>query len=153
MSMATRLQKVTQSLSPLQRAVLVVRAQREGRESDPELLRFDDPQQRRAFDRYMGLGFVINRELGNASLVLHERVAAVEQSCRYYLLFSEAARQAEEQEGIAEPKGQFPSPPVRALCKDPYWEGLFRRQAMEERTRAQVLKRVLTFCTTMTRCA
>ena len=71
----SRLQKVTQALSPLQRAMLVVRAQRDGRECDPELLRFDDPQQRRAFDRYMGLGFVINRELGNAGLVLHERVA------------------------------------------------------------------------------
>jgi hypothetical protein len=47
MTMQTRLHKVTQSLSPLQRIALILRAQREGREPDPELYRDDDPQQRK----------------------------------------------------------------------------------------------------------
>ena len=64
MTMQARLQKVTQSLSPLQRVILILRAQREGREPDPDLYRDSDPQQGKAFNRYVALLYVINRELG-----------------------------------------------------------------------------------------
>ena len=64
MTMQSRLQKLTQNLSPLQRIQLLLLAQREGREPDPELSRVADPQQNKAFNRYVALLYVINRELG-----------------------------------------------------------------------------------------
>jgi hypothetical protein len=64
MTMQARLQKVTQGLSPLQRMMLILRAEQEGREPDPEWSRIADPQQDKAFNRYVGLLYVINRELG-----------------------------------------------------------------------------------------
>ena len=64
MAMQSRLQKVTQGLSPLQRITLIIQARREGREPDPDLSRISDPQQNRAFNRYVVLHHVINRELG-----------------------------------------------------------------------------------------
>jgi hypothetical protein len=64
MTLQTRLQKVTQNLSPLQRISLMLQAQKEGRDSDPELGHVTDPQQSKAFNRYVALLYVINRELG-----------------------------------------------------------------------------------------
>jgi len=64
MTMQSRLQRVTQCLSPLQRICLILQAQRDGREPDPELGKVADPQQNKAFNRYVALLYVINRELG-----------------------------------------------------------------------------------------
>ena len=64
MAMQTRLQKVTQGLSARQRITLIIQARHEGRDPDPELGRVSDPQQSKAFNRYVALLYVINRELG-----------------------------------------------------------------------------------------
>ena len=79
MTMQSRLQRATQSLTPLQRAVLVVQATREGREPDPELRRIDDEVQRRAFNRYMALLWVANYHLGAIASITAYRVEVAEQ--------------------------------------------------------------------------
>jgi len=103
MTLPARLQKLTQHLSPLQRVVLILQAQREGREPDPAWSRFDDDQQRRVFNRYAGLAYVVNREFGSALTVIEERVDGAELARHYFELFSEAASQMEAQEGIETP--------------------------------------------------
>jgi hypothetical protein len=103
-TLSARLQKVTQGLTPHQRAVLVLQALREGREPDPELRRIDDPVLSRAFNRYMALLWVINQHLGAVSRVTALRVELVENAIYYAELFSKAAAIAQEREGGANPK-------------------------------------------------
>jgi transcription antitermination factor NusG len=100
MTMQGRLQKVTQSLSPLRRIALILRAQREGREPDPELYRDGDPQQRKAFNRYVALLYVINRELGALCHTLSGWSQFLESSAEQVGLLERAAEQLEEAEGI-----------------------------------------------------
>jgi hypothetical protein len=100
MTLQSRLSKATQSLSPLQRAVLVVQAAREGRELGPELRRIDDGVQRRAFNRYMGLLWVANYHLGAIVAITAYRVEVAEQDAHYYKLLNEAATLIEEHEGL-----------------------------------------------------
>jgi transcription antitermination factor NusG len=100
MTMQTRLQKVTQSLSPLQRIVLILRAQREGREPDPELYRDGDPQQRKAFNRYIALLYVINRELGALCYTVSGFSEFLDCNAEQVRLLERAAEQLEEAEGI-----------------------------------------------------
>ena len=107
MSIATRLQKATQALSPLQRAVLVLQATRKGREPDQELRRIDDPVQRRAFNRYMALLWVANHHLGAIASIISYRAELAEQAANDYALFNEVAGLVEEHEGLA------PSKPTR----------------------------------------
>ena len=104
MSVQTRLQRVTQSLTPLQRAVLVLQATREGREPDPELKRIDDQVQRRAFNRYMALLWVANHHLGALSAITAFRVEVAEQAAFYFELFNEAADLIDEHDGLAPTK-------------------------------------------------
>jgi len=64
MTIANRLGKLTPALTGKERAILAIRAQNEGRQPDPELLKISDPAQRRQYDRYIGLGYVASAELG-----------------------------------------------------------------------------------------
>jgi hypothetical protein len=105
MSITARLQKVTQGLSPLQRALLVLQALREGKEPDPELRRIDDEQQRRAFNRYMGLLWVIKHQLGAVLSIIQSRVETAENHLHYFELFNQAAALVEEQEGVKPARG------------------------------------------------
>ena len=102
MSIATRLQGATQGLSPLQRALLVLQAVRDGKEPDPELRRIDDEQERRVFNRYMGLLWVINHQLGATLSVIEYRVEIAESHAHYSELFNEAAGLVDEHEAVRE---------------------------------------------------
>ena len=99
LNLTTQLKNVTQGLSPLQRAQLVMRAYERDEPSDPELLRFADRAQGRIFDRYMGLAFIANRELGHVLLTLSAHTDRLETHRTHALLFDSAVKQIEEQEG------------------------------------------------------
>jgi hypothetical protein len=101
LNIATQLKNVTQGLSPLQRAQLVLRAYEQEERPDPELLRFADRTQGRIFDRYMGLAFIANRELGHVLLGLSAHTERLENHRTYTLLFDSAVEQIEEQEGTS----------------------------------------------------
>lgn len=103
-TVATRLQKLTQELSPLQRAVLVLKEMREERDVDPVLLRIDDEPQRRAFNRYMMLLYVLNRELASVCRVVEDRTEQLETTLGYSETFNEAAQLIEVSEGWAPAK-------------------------------------------------
>jgi len=100
MTMQARLQKVTQGLSALQRVVLILQAERQGREPDPELRRIPDPQQNKAFNRYVALLYVINRELGALCHTLSGWSQFLESNAEQIRLLERAAAQLEEAEGI-----------------------------------------------------
>ena len=104
MAMQARLQKVTQGLSPLQRVVLILQAEREGREPDPELRRIPDLQQNKAFNRYVALIYVINRELGALCYTASSFSQFLEFSAEQIRLLERAAGLLEEQEGIERAK-------------------------------------------------
>ena len=99
MNFATQLKNVTQGLSPLQRAQLVLRAYEQEERPAPELLRFADRTQGRIFDRYMGLAFIANRELGHVLLTISAHTDRLETHRTHALLFDSAVQQIEEQEG------------------------------------------------------
>ena len=104
MSIATRLDRIVPSLSARQRAVLVFRALAAGQEPDPALNRIDDERERRAFNRYMGLFYVVNIELdGMLHSLLYQVQRLAEQATPE--LLREAAGMVEEQTGDkADPK-------------------------------------------------
>jgi hypothetical protein len=62
-SLAARLDRVLPSLTARQRAVLVLRTLAAGQEPDAALRGIGDQRERRAFNRYMGLLYVVNCEL------------------------------------------------------------------------------------------
>ena len=105
MSLHSRLQKVTQGLSPPQRAVLVLQALRDGREPDPELRRIADEQQRQAFNRLVSLIWMTNHHIGAVANITAYRVDLVEDAQRYFNLFNEAASLLEEAEGVKRTRG------------------------------------------------
>lgn len=105
MSITSRLSKATQTLSPLQRAILVLQALREGREPDPELRRIDDEVQRRAFNRYMALLWIANHHLGAIAAITSYRVELAEKAAHYCELFNEAAGLIDEEHGLKPEKG------------------------------------------------
>jgi hypothetical protein len=104
MTMQSRLQKITQNLSPLQRAILVLQAMREGREPDPELRRIDDEIQRLAFNRYIALLWIANHQIGAVASITNHRVELAEQAVQYWDLFNQAAGLIEEHEGLKSSK-------------------------------------------------
>ena len=106
MSISTRLQKVTQHLTPLQRALLVMQALREGREVDPGVRDIDDEQQRRAFNRYIALLWVINHHTGSAAAITAYRVEIAENERHRFDLLNEAADLLDEAEGNPPSKGR-----------------------------------------------
>jgi hypothetical protein len=78
-SLSARLDRVLPGLTARQRAVLVLRALAAGQEPDTSLRDIGDLRERRAFNRYMGLLYVVNSELdGMLHGVLYalERLAA-----------------------------------------------------------------------------
>jgi hypothetical protein len=96
-----RLQKITQGLSALQRISLILQAQRDGREPDPELSRISDPQQNMAFNRYVALLYVINRELGALCHTLAGWSQFLVQNAVQVRLLNQAATVLEQDYGIA----------------------------------------------------
>jgi len=105
MSITTRLQRVTQSLTPLQRALLVLQALREGREMDAEVRDIKDEQQRRAFNRYIAYLWVINHQLGAVAAITAHRVDIAENEKTRFLLLNEAADELDQAEGKPRSKG------------------------------------------------
>jgi hypothetical protein len=95
-----RLQKLTQGLSALQRITLILQAQREGREPDPGLSRISDPQQNKAFNRYVALIYVINRELGALCHTASGFTLSLEYSADQIRLLDQAAGILESDLGI-----------------------------------------------------
>jgi len=100
MTVQNRLQKVTRGLSPLQRITLILRTQREGREPDPELSRISDPQQNKAFNRYVALIYVINRELGALCHTASGFTQSLEYSANQIRLLDHAAGLLESDLGL-----------------------------------------------------
>jgi len=98
--MQTRLQKITQGLSPLQRITLILQAQREGREPNPDLSRISDPQQNKAFNRYVALLYVINQELGALCYTGAAFSELLEFSAREVRLLDGAAGILEKDHGV-----------------------------------------------------
>jgi hypothetical protein len=105
MAIQTRLQKATQGLTPLQRAVLVLKAMQEGREPDPDLRRISDAQQRQAFNRFVSLLWMTNHHIGAIVNITAHRVQLVEDAKKYFELFNEAAALLEEAEGVKRSRG------------------------------------------------
>jgi hypothetical protein len=104
MSIASRLDRITPDLSARERAVLVLRAVAAGQEPDPELKRFNDRGEQRAFNRYMGLFFVVNSELGTLLQSILSHVQRLEEHVTLEIL-RDAARLAEQETGErADPK-------------------------------------------------
>jgi hypothetical protein len=104
MTMQTRLQRVTRSLSPLQRITLILQARNEGRAPDPELGRVEDPQQAKAFRRYLALLFATNSALGprcDAVVIISADLEAAAEQVR---LLTRAAGALEEEHGLKPPR-------------------------------------------------
>jgi hypothetical protein len=95
-----RLQKVTQGLSALQRITLVLRAEHEGREPDPELSHNSDPQQRKTYNRYVALLYVINQELGALCFTVSRFTEFLDSSAYQIRLLEQAAGILATDEGI-----------------------------------------------------
>jgi hypothetical protein len=104
-TMQARLHKVTQGLTPLQRAVLLLKAMQEGREPDTELRRITDEQQRKAFNRYTSLLWLTNHHIGAVVSITAYRVDLVQDARKYFDLFNEAAALLEEAEGVKRSRG------------------------------------------------
>lgn len=102
-TLAARLSRLTPALTAKERAALVLRAQAAGEQVDPEVRRIADPDQRRAFDRLMGLGYVINRELGAVCQIIESHVDALDSVLYPLRLLNQAAGLLEEAEGAAKP--------------------------------------------------
>ncbi len=104
MSITTRLQKVTQGLSPHQRISLVLQALRDGRDADPELARINDPREKKAFNRYIALLYCANVGLAprchGLSIVTDELARAAER----VRLLEQAAGVLEEDHGLTRPR-------------------------------------------------
>lgn len=103
MSIAARLQKVSHGLSARQRAILVLRSQREGKEVDPDIRRIEDEEQRRAFNRYMALCYVINTELAARCHIIAALTEALDRYRYLFGLLREAAGLVEEAQGMEKP--------------------------------------------------
>ncbi len=74
MTLANRLGKATSALSGKERAILTLRARREGNDPDPDWLQFRHPTQRRQYDRYVALAYVASSELGMLCHVIKNQV-------------------------------------------------------------------------------
>jgi hypothetical protein len=100
MSIATRLGKLTPTLTPQQRVVLLLRAMAAGQEPDPAWRDFPDRQQGRTYDRYVALVIVCNNEVAAVlhSLSMYSR--HLEQAAEQFTILDQAAVLAEEAEGL-----------------------------------------------------
>ena len=99
MSITTRLLEVTQGLSPLQRVSLVLQALRDGRETDPDIARIDDPQEKKAFNRYIGLLYCANVGLAPRCHGLSIVTDELERAAERVRLLEQAASVLEEDHG------------------------------------------------------
>ena len=101
MSLSTRLQKLVPSLTPKQRILLILRARAAGKEPDGELLRMDDPGDRREYDSYIALLIAANNELVCLLRTIALRVDGLEQAC-YPMRVNEEAAELIEAEAALE---------------------------------------------------
>jgi hypothetical protein len=106
MSLTTRLERATQSLTPLQRAVLVLQALRDGREVGSDITDSKDEQQRRAFNRYMALLWVANHQLGANAAIIAFRVELAQKEHWRVQVLNQAAGLLDEDEGRPPSKAQ-----------------------------------------------
>ncbi len=104
MSITTRLQKVTQGLSPLQRISLVLQALRDGRDADPDVVRIDDPQEKKAFNRYIALLYCANVGLAPRCHGLSIVTDELERAAERVRLLEQAAGVLEEDHGLPRPR-------------------------------------------------
>jgi len=104
MTIANRLQKATQGLSPLQRITLILQAHHEGREPDPELSRISDPQQSKAFRRYQALVYTSNVALGPRCDAIALVAGDLDASAVQVRLLAQAAGVLEEEHGLEPPR-------------------------------------------------
>jgi hypothetical protein len=63
-SIDSRLSRLSPALSALERAILILNAWKEGKEEDPSWRRYMPADQTQAFNRYIGLMNVANRQFG-----------------------------------------------------------------------------------------
>jgi hypothetical protein len=103
MSTSSRLTRLLPSLTPQQRAVLVLRARNANTEPAPELLRDSQAADRRAFNRYMALVYVANADLGALCYVIALQVEGSEFGRNQVSLLNAAAALAEQAEGLTRP--------------------------------------------------
>jgi hypothetical protein len=86
--LASRLNRLTPALTAKERAILILRAQSQGVDPDPDILRTMPAEQRHEYDRYVGLDYVTNFELNALGFAItrtvellqheHERLALLE---------------------------------------------------------------------------
>ena len=104
MTVQSRLQKITQSLSPLQRITLMLEAHRDGREADPELHRISDPHQAKAFRRYIALLYISNAALGPRCDAVAIVAGDLDVAANQVRLLEQAAGVLEEEHGLKLPR-------------------------------------------------
>lgn len=95
--LTARLDKLAPALSAKERAVLALRRHTAGLEPDPELTRSMPREQARQYDRYAGLAYVANAELGALCRVITTNVEMLEFQEEQISLLGQAATQLEEQ--------------------------------------------------------
>jgi len=95
MSLAARLNRLTPALSGKQRALLVLRANLDGREPDRALLTMP-ADQRREYNYFISLAFVSNSTLGTLLRSLTWIVDALEGNVDEYAMLARAAKMFEE---------------------------------------------------------
>jgi hypothetical protein len=101
MTLDARLKKVMPALTGKQRAVMVLRANAAGEEVGA-LLRDNQPSEseQRAFRRYMGLVYVINRQLGSVCNVILSRAQSLESASYHYRLLNDGAFLLEKEHSL-----------------------------------------------------
>jgi hypothetical protein len=104
MPLGTRLQRVTQALSPLQRITLMLEALRDGREVDPELQRISDPHQAKAFRRYIALLYTSNSALGPRCDAVAIVAGDLDVAANQVRLLEQAAGVLEQDHGLKRPR-------------------------------------------------
>src|SRR5712691_9130105 len=91
--------RLTPVLSAKERAVLVLRAQSQGVDPDPEILRTMPPEQRHEYDRYVGLDYVTNFELNALGFAIRRTVEVLKHELEQLALLESAASSLEKEYG------------------------------------------------------
>jgi hypothetical protein len=99
MSRLPRLEKATPVLTARERVLLVLQARRAGREPEIDITHFDDPRERRLYDRYVGLIYVANAELGLVLQMIARQAQWLAGERQVFEVLREAAEEAAAQQG------------------------------------------------------
>jgi hypothetical protein len=98
--LTNRLRRLTPELTAKERAVLVLRAVNAGEEPDPEILATMPREQNREFDRYAGLSYVANGELGALCRAIQSQVEGLDAQRLQIEELERAAALLEEEFGL-----------------------------------------------------